>query len=128
MLGEYGSRRIPTNEPKLMSIAEISAALPSLPFGPWQAEQLFMLYQRCPSAAFPFGLLQPPSSNAAPAALHTSGIANLPKRFLMMLFSYGATGKRDWLKNHIQDTLPRYSAESTQADVDPTGMSVTLYQ
>jgi len=79
ILGEYGSLTMSINEPKLMSTAEISAARPSLPFGPWQAEQLCILYHRCPSAAFPLGLLQPESSNIAPAAQHVNERASFPK-------------------------------------------------
>jgi hypothetical protein len=48
-----------TKLPKAMSIPAILAARPSLPWGPWHEEQLFIIYHLFPSAGFPGGAPQP---------------------------------------------------------------------
>jgi hypothetical protein len=46
--------------PKLILIPAILTARPSLPFGPWQEEQLCIMYHLFPFAGSPAGPLQPP--------------------------------------------------------------------
>lgn len=51
-------RNFLTKLPKPILSSLISGALPSLPLGPWQAEQLCIIYHRFPFSTLPSGPLQ----------------------------------------------------------------------
>jgi hypothetical protein len=60
MIGVSAVLNFLTKLPKLILIPAILAARPSLPFGPWQEEQLCIMYHLFPFAGSPAGSLQPP--------------------------------------------------------------------